>query len=119
MKRTTSLKFPFRKDIITSGLERNDTVEATLNSAIKSFLMTKKNSRMGNPIGSSLTDMIQNTYTNEKLSIKEEDILTELGNQFPEVKFIKFDLMQNFVDLFVRIKYFTAITNIQEFEFKI
>lgn len=118
MPKTASLLFPFKKHIIDDGLERCDTVEKALTSAIKAFLMTNKNSRMGNPIGCSLTDMIQNIYTDENLSDKEDEILIELENQFSEVKFIEFKLIQNFTDLYVRIQYFTQITDIVDFEFK-
>ena len=118
MAKSSSLLFPFKKDIINDGLERCDTVEKALTSAIKSFLMTDKNSRMGNPIGCSLPNMIQKTFTEDSLLNKEDDILAELENQFPEVKFIEFRLIQNFVDLFVRIQYFTSVTDIVEFEFK-
>jgi hypothetical protein len=118
MAKSASLLFPFKIDPINNGLERANNPEKALTSAIKAFLMTNKNSRMGNPIGCSLPDMIQNTYTEDTLINKEEEILAELENQFPEVKFVEFRLIQNFVELHVRVQYFTQVTDIVEFEFK-
>ena len=118
-KKTANLLFPFKKDIINNGLERSNTVEKAITSSIKIFLMTQPNSRMGNPIGCSLTTMIQNTFTEEQLDNKKDDILVELENQFPEVKFIEFDLIQILTNLYVRIQYYTPITDIVDFEIKI
>ena len=49
--------FPFRYDSENDSLKRAETIEDTLLSAIRLFLITKKGSRVGSNVGSFLPEL--------------------------------------------------------------
>lgn len=112
--------FPFQTDNEDNCLGRALTVNDTLLSAIKAWIVTKKGSRLGNMVGCFLPDLI-----NELVGIKDMDGLAkrlkqDATEQFPGVNFIDvymdLDLTHKFVDVIVRITFSTPYTEIQQLE---
>lgn len=112
--------FPFQTDNLTNALRRCDNVNDTLISIVKQFLLTRKGSRLGNPIGSSLLDMLYNLYPKADLKVQERIQKQELTEQFPEISFHNVLLnIKNINDvstLEMKITLSTSITDILEFE---
>lgn len=89
MKESGSLIFPFRYDNENECLLRAYSVEETVLSSIKAFLITRKGSRLGSNLGSFLPDLLFQGLPLSKLSLFADDLKTELGDQFPGVTFLE------------------------------
>ena len=98
MQQSTSAYFPFTIDNINSCLKRATTVEDTLLSAIRFFLLTRKGSRVGNSNGSIVPDLLYQLVPQEQLPNIATEIKTELSDQFPGVDFVGVTLIPQFLD---------------------
>lgn len=104
-------------------MERADTVEKTLTSAIKCFLYTRKNSRLGNPIGSILPDLIHGLNSVDIYNAKQEELRDDLTKQFPEVDFVEVLFYSgtgtDATTVYLRVKYYTELTDLQQFDLQL
>jgi len=88
MNRSASAYFPFESDLQNNCLKRAETIEDTLLSAIRIFLLTRKGSRVGNPKGSSLIELKFQLIPDSAINGLQSQIMSELTNQFQGVTFI-------------------------------
>lgn len=88
MNNSGSLVFPFRYDNENECLRRAFTVEETVLSAIKCFLITRKGSRVGSNIGSFLPELLLQGLPLSKLQTLSDELKNELEGQFPGVTFL-------------------------------
>lgn len=120
MKKSASLLFPFQNDSETNGLKRAHTVNDTISSAIKLFLLTEKGQRRGNPIGSFLPSLQHKLIPQEALSGFADELTNELTRQFPGVVFTNITLTKvlenNTSALKVNIEFGTALSDISQLE---
>ena len=123
MSKSACLLFPFRKDKVTSGMERSNTVEKALTSSIKCFLYTKKNSRLGNPIGSILPDLLHYLNNSEVYSSKQDELKDDLAKQFPEVDFTEVLFYSgngtDAITVYLKVKYYTPLTDLVQFDMQL
>ena len=122
MIQSTSLVFPFKKDEANNSLQRATTVEETISSAIKLFLITPKYSRPGNTIGCFLTELINTLVPTNAFPALENQLKQELSSQFSGVTFTKVALLRNDTtptNLHVQIQFYTAYSNITDFTISI
>jgi|SRR6185369_11551357 len=98
MQQSASAYFPFNIDNVNNCLKRTTTVEDTLLSAIRIFLLTRKGSRVGNPSGSIVPDLLYQLIPQEQLPNLAAEIKTELSEQFPGVDFVGVTLVPQFLD---------------------
>lgn len=111
MKSSGSARFPFRYDNENDCLARAHSVEDTLLSAIRIFLLTRKGSRVGNNVGSFLPELLLQSLKLSQLPSLASELKTELINNFPGVDFLDVtlnrDLESNISDLIVKITFTT------------
>jgi len=109
MNNSASAEFPFKTDNENNCLKRAETVEDTILSAIRLFLVTRRGSRLGNVIGSFIPELLLELVPVSTLSNLSSQLKEELTNQFPGVDFIDTnltrDLSNGTVDLVVSIKF--------------
>ena len=120
MNPSGSLIFPFAFDNENDCLKRAYTVEDTLLSAIRIFLLTRKGSRLGSNIGSFLPELSMQLIPKEQLPSLADELRTELITNFPGVQFMDItfskDIENNVSELVVKISFTTANqNNITEF----
>lgn len=116
---SASASFPFRLDYENDCLKRAHSIEDTLLSAIRIFLLTRKGSRVGNNVGSFLPELLLNNIAVSRLPSLANELKTELITNFPGVDFLNVVMSQNLEernsDLIVKISFSTANqTNIFE-----
>ena len=116
---SASCSFPFRLDNENDCLKRAHSIEDTLLSAIRIFLLTRKGSRIGNNVGSFLPELLLNNIAISRLPSLANELKTELITNFPGVDFLNVVMSQNLnegsSDLIVKISFSTANqTNIFE-----
>lgn len=120
MAKSASSLFPF-KESPEGFLERATTVEQTLNSAIKCFIFTPKNSRLGNPVGSRVPELVHKLLTALQLQQEQQELQLELSTQFPEVTFVQVTLTRGTgvekPTLSLAITYSTPLTQLVELSF--
>lgn len=108
MADSNSLIFPFKYDYQNECLLRSYTVEDTIISTIKAFLITKKGSRVGSNLGSFLPELLLQGIPSAKLSNLADELKTELESQFAGVNFLEVILNRENVDnistLYLKIK---------------
>jgi hypothetical protein len=107
MLNSASLVFPFHEDYENSCLKRATTIESTILSAVRLFLITRKGSRLGNSIGSILPELLFNLISFQRLGTIGNQIKAELTQQFPGINFIDVSLSlqrNETVDVIVKIK---------------
>jgi hypothetical protein len=122
MPTSGSLYFPFEQDGQTRGLRRAITVNQTIVSAMRAFILTDKGSRLGNPIGSFLPTLKHQLINTAQLSAASKELQKELTDQFPGVIFIDIaitkvintDNAQPTSDLQVVINFNTPLSDIQQ-----
>lgn len=123
MPNESNLTFPFNENFLSRSLERNQTVNTTIMSAIKAFLLTEPGQRRGNPIGSMLPALQHKLIPSQALPGLAQELKGELTKQFPGVIFqdvvLTQDLEEEVSNLRVTIAFSTAITNIEQFSFLI
>lgn len=117
---STITLFPFAHDYGDNCLQRATTVNDTLLSAMRAWIVTKKGSRLGNMVGCFLPDIIHDLIDISNVSGIGAQLKTDLIAQFPGVNFLNVsastDLSNKFVDLIISITFSTAITDITQFE---
>jgi hypothetical protein len=115
MNPSASLVFPFKYDSENNCLKRATTVEDTILSAIRCFLVTKKGSRVGSNIGSFLTELLLQTVNSAQLGAFAGELKNELITQFPGVDFLSVFLERgedfNKADLIVKISFTVSNQN--------
>lgn len=99
-----SLVFPFKYDNENDCMQRAFTIEEVLLASIRSFLCTRKGSRLGNNIGSFLPELLLQGIPVSKLSSLSDELKRELSNQFQGVKFISVALNREISDNVVRLR---------------
>lgn len=108
MKRSGSAQFPFGTDNENNCLQRAETVEDIILSAIRLYIITKRGSRVGNLIGSIIPDLLLELIAVKTFAALAEQLQSDLINQFPGVDFISVsmtrDLTYGTVDLLVDIQ---------------
>ena len=90
-----SILFPFGYDNENDCLLRAFTIEDTLLSAIRCFLVTRKGSRVGNNVGSFLPELLLQTIPSSSLSGFASELQNELSQQFPGVDFLNVTFQMN------------------------
>lgn len=112
MRPSASALFPFKLDNENDCLARAHSIEDTLLSAIRIFLLTRKGSRVGNNVGSFLPELLLQTISSTQLPALAGELKTELITNFPGVEFLNVtldrDLEFNVSDLVVKISFSTA-----------
>ena len=112
LKPSGSLLFPFQFDNENNCFLRAFTVEDTVMSAIRSFLVTRRGSRVGNNVGSFLPELIMTLIPPSSLSAFATELRQELTQQFPGVEFLNvtmaMDQTDNVSSLIVTITFTTA-----------
>lgn len=107
MRKSASAEFPFKTDVENNCLQRAETIEDTLLSAIRVFLVTKRGSRIGNTIGCLVPELLLELVPVKTLPALSNQLKEELIVQFPGVDFIGVDisrdLSQGTVDLIIKI----------------
>lgn len=123
MAKFGSATFPFVEDHYQQSLKRTTTVNDTIASAMRCFLVTSPGQRRGNRIGSKLPSLKQQLIPSSSLPQVADDIKAELVTQFPGVNIISVNLTQTFelqvVSLDVRISFSTAFSEIANLNFLI
>jgi len=113
--------FPFQNDYENNCLARATTINDTLLSAIRAWLVTPKGSRLGNMVGCFLPDILNDLIGINDMTGLAARLKSDLSNQFIGVNFIavsmSLDLSNKFVDLIVKITFSTNVTNLQELNF--
>lgn len=119
-KKSASLLFPFQEDLTTGSLVRATTVNETISSAIKCFLLTEKGQRRGNAVGSFLPTLQHKLIPEPALAGFADELKTELTKQFPGVIFTRVDLTKDLQDnqsnLRVTLEFGTALSDISQLE---
>lgn len=117
------LQFPFEEDTAKQCLRKTATVNDTLKSAIRCFLITSPGQRRGNNIGSFLPTLKHQIMNKSALKAAEDQLKQELSFQFPRVDFEYIELKQqneNEVSvLHVRIAFSTNYTDVEELVFSL
>lgn len=96
MERTGSVHFPFETDLRNNSMLRASSVEDTIASSIKAFLLTNPGSRRGNTIGCFLPSLLHKLIPSDQISKFEDELKQDLINQFPGISFEKVTLTPNF-----------------------
>jgi phage baseplate assembly protein W len=104
MRESASLLFPFQYDNENECLGRAHTVEDTVLSAIRSFLITRKGSRCGSNLGSFLPELLLQGVPVSKLPNLSDELKKELENQFAGVSFLEVTLTQDLSDEVATLK---------------
>lgn len=119
-KPSTIYTFPFEYDFEDNCLKRATTVNETLLSAIRAWLVTKKGSRLGNMVGCFLPDIIHDLVNYNDMKDLAKQLKSDAIIQFPGVNFLdiqmELDLTNKFVDLIINITFSTSMTEISEFK---
>lgn len=112
--------FPFEEDFENNCLKRTTTVNDTLISAMKAWIVTRKGSRLGNMVGCFLPDIIHELVSFQDMMGLSQRLKYDISEQFPNVNFIyvkmELQLEYEFVDVIVSITFSTAQTDITEFQ---
>lgn len=124
---SASLFFPFQQDNENDCLKRSSTIEDTLLSAIRFFLLTRKGSRLGSNVGSFLPEILLQLIPNAQLAALSNELKTELINNFPGVDFLNVTMQKdlgngqrNISEMVVQISFTTANQqNISELEMRL
>lgn len=85
---SASLLFPFQYDEENECLGRATTVEDTILSSVRAFLITRKGSRVGSNLGSFLTELLYQGIPLSQLPNLSAELKKELEGQFPGVNFL-------------------------------
>jgi hypothetical protein len=112
--------FPFKEDFENNCLARATNVNDTLISVMKSWILTRKGSRLGNMVGCFLPDIIYELVSINDMSGLSTRLKTDITKQFPNVTFLdvnlQLSLVNKFVDVLVNITFTTSITDITQFQ---
>lgn len=112
LKPSASWMFPFAIDNSNDCLLRSFTIEDTLLSSIRCFLVTRKGSRVGNNVGSFLPELLLQAIPTSALQGFASELRNELTQQFDGVEFLNvtmtMDKSDNVSSLIVTITFTTA-----------
>lgn len=98
MARSGGVHFPFEEDLDKQSLRRAQSVEDTIASSIKAFLLTDPGSRRGNPIGSFVPSLRHKTIPSRTIPQLEDELQRELTQQFPGVTITQVSLTPSLED---------------------
>lgn len=98
MQESASLHFPFKYDNENECLLRAFSVEDTVISSIKCFLLTRKGSRVGSTLGSFLPELLFQGIPTSRLSSLADELKSELESQFAGVNFLEVLLERTLAD---------------------
>ncbi len=117
MLKSGSVLFPFREDLQNRSLKRATTIADVFNSSIKCFILTDPASRFGNPVGSSIPQLLHQLVLDSEINLIESEIKRELSEQFPEIEFldISFESFDK-VSWKIKIQYTSNFTKIVDLE---
>lgn len=87
--------FPFQNDNKNGGLLRTYTVEDTIMSAIRAFLVTRPGARVGNNVGSFLSELLMTLIPVATLPNFATELKNELTTQFAGVQFLNVTMTAN------------------------
>lgn len=117
MANSGSVLFPFEEDLQNRSLKRATTLVDVFNSAIKCFILTDPMSRLGNPVGSSIPQLIHQLLSDEDIASVQDEIKNELAEQFPEIEFLDISLESiDKVSWKILVKYTTPFIDIIDLE---
>lgn len=120
MAKSASWLFPFEFDLHENRIARSTTVNDTIASAIRSFLLTKPGQRRYNPVGSFLSDLKHRLISKSDSQVINDELKKELIDNFPGVTFTQVVVTQlieeNVVTLKVNIQFSTPISDISEIQ---
>ena len=114
-----SVSFPFEQDLDRLALKRTTSVNDTIKTAIKCYLLTSPGQRRGNMIGSFLSTLKHMLIPEKTLKGIQESLEKDLIAQFSGVIFEKvtltkqIDAQDKSSDLVVTISFRTNSTDIQ------
>ena len=115
------LNFPFHEDTANQSLLHTTTINDTIASSIRCFLVTSPGQRRGNKIGSNLSLLKHQLLSEDTLNVASSNLEQELVLQFPGINFISINLRQTIdngvITLNVAIKFNTDYTEISELSF--
>jgi phage baseplate assembly protein W len=110
--------FPFEENYQDKSLRKAASINDTIKSCIRCFLLTEKGQRRGNPIGSILPTLVHKLISEDELSSYADDIKNELVTQFPGIIFYNVVLAKNIDNnissLNVQISFSTPISEVTE-----
>ena len=113
-----SLQFPFSEDIYKQSLKRTTTINETIATAIRVFVLTSPGQRRGNNIGSILPSFKHQLIPDSAIDGIASEIKQELVAQFPGVSFPSVNLTQekeeNVFSLYVTITFSTVHSELTE-----
>ena len=119
MQQSALAIFPFEDDFENDSMRRATTVNETLISALKAWIVTKRGSRLGNMVGCFLPDILTDLIGYDLAPLAQR-LRQDASAQFPEINFLDvtmfMDRSSDFVDLVVKIVFSTAFSDIQELE---
>lgn len=95
---SASLVFPFKYDNQNDCLKRATTIEETLLAAMRTFLITRKGSRLGNNVGSFLPELLLTAISKKTLYALSDELKQELQREFQGVQFLEVLLTPEVVD---------------------
>ena len=120
MEQSAVVKFPFEHDYANNCLARATTVNDALISVMKSWIVTKRGSRLGNMVASFLPDTIHDLVSYDDMPNLASQLKSDMSAQFPEATILDvtmtLDMSNKFVDLIVKITFTTNVTDITDFE---
>ena len=95
MRQSACALFPFKKDNANSCLGRAETLEDTLLSSIRLFLVTRPGSRVGNVVGSFLPTLMFQLLSSDSLQGYAAELKSELSANFVGVDFLRVELTRD------------------------
>jgi phage baseplate assembly protein W len=101
-------------------MSRARTVNDTIASSIRAFLLTRPGQRRYNPIGSFLSDLKHKLISKTDYQVINDELRKELINNFAGVTFTQVEVVQliedNTITLKVNIQFSTPISDISEIQ---
>ncbi len=88
MKPSACALYPFQQDNANNCLARAQTIEDTILSSIRAWIVTKKGSRVGNMIGCFLPDILFDLVSIKDLPGMATQLRSDATRQFPGVNFV-------------------------------
>lgn len=120
MANSAAWMFPFDFDLHENTMSRARTVNDTIASSIRAFLLTRPGQRRYNPIGSFLSDLKHKLISKTDYQVINDELRKELINNFAGVTFTQVEVVQliedNTITLKVNIQFSTPISDISEIQ---
>ena len=110
--------FPFEQDLTSGALKRTNSINDTIKSAIKVFILTRPGQRRGNPVGSFIGDLKHKILPTSSYGEIANQLQQELTDNFPGVIFTNIEVSHNFENqtstLNISITFQTALSDVEE-----